>query len=318
MNIERRRILQLLGSLFGVSLLPSTRFLADIPVASLPQGNFHYIYSRPELKREFMNFMINVFHLFPEMELHSLIALLTDQYQDDREIYVKLQSGLSQLKPFLADLRYSVPALRHQKQIMQQQTVQLVDTSKKYHGYLEIGSTGRYLDTLEEKLSILGDVFFVHTADASYSMADMIDRGQISKAGKFIDMGDYATTFASIIPKNSLDIVTVYIGFHHCPIPKRQEFISAVRDVLKPGGRLILRDHNAHNEDMLRMAALAHDVFNAGTEQSWDYNQRELRNFYSLEFITTYVGKLGFKHDGKILYQNGDPTLNALTAFTKV
>lgn len=318
MNTERRRIIQLLGSLLGLSTLSSTRLFADIPTALTAEGNFHYIYSRPALKQEFLNFMINVFHLFPERELHDLITMLSNQYSDDREIYVRIQSGLSMIKPFLGDLRYSVPALNHQKKTMQQQTIQLVDTSKKYQGYLEIGSTGRYLDTLEEKISIQGDVFFVHTTDASYGLADMIDRGQISKAGKFINMGDYATTFASIIPKNSLDLITVYIGFHHCPIDKRQEYISAVRDVLKPGGRLILRDHNAHNEDMRRMAALAHDVFNAGTEQSWDYNQHELRNFYSLDFITNYVSSLGFKHDGKILYQDGDPTLNALTAFTKV
>ena len=33
-------------------------------------------------------------------------------------------------------------------------------------------------------------------------------------------MGNYSTAFTNVIPHNSLDIVTVFIGFHPCPLDK--------------------------------------------------------------------------------------------------
>ena len=89
-------------------------------------------------------------------------------------------------------------------------------------------------------------------------------------------------------------------------------------DLIRPGGKLILRDHDAHNEDMWRMAALAHDTFNAGIDETWQFNHDELRNFYSLRFIIDYIENLGLEHSRQLYFQRGDPTRNGLTAFTKV
>ena len=59
---------------------------------------------------------------------------------------------------------------------------------------------------------------------------------------------------------------------------------------------------------MRRTAALAHDTFNAGIDESWQFNSKELRNSYSLRFITDYLEDLGFKHRGQVYFQRGDPT----------
>jgi hypothetical protein len=69
---------------------------------------------------------------------------------------------------------------------------------------------------------------------------------------------------------------------------------------------------------MWRMAALAHDTFNAGTDQPWQVNESELRNFYSLEFITRYLAELGLVQDGPVYFQRGDPTRNGLMGFNKI
>ena len=81
---------------------------------------------------------------------------------------------------------------------------------------------------------------------------------------------------------------------------------------------MILRDHDCYNEDAWRMAALAHDTFNAGTDESWQFNANELRNFYSIRFIIDLVEETGFRNNNMLLFQPGDPTRNALTAFRKV
>ena len=323
MNISRReyikKCLAILTAYPAGQLLAATSTgTSDVTVNNKNIGNFQYIYSNKELRDTFLDFYTNVFHLYPEKELHQLIYTLTQQNQTDDAIYKSMQNSLADIKPFLSDFRYALPALAKQKKEMTRQTLQLLDTKKRYEGYMEIGTTGRYLSQLEDELDIKGERFLLHTTEAGYGPLDIIDRGQLTKIAQFVDMGHYSTAFSKTIDKNSLDLVTVYIGFHHCPMEKREKFISAVRDVLKPGGKLILRDHDVRNEDLWRIAALAHDTFNAGTNETWMTNHSEVRNFYSFKFITNYLNKLGLRYEGKVLYQKGDPTRNGLMVFTKI
>ncbi|MGB5489241.1 MAG: class I SAM-dependent methyltransferase [Woeseiaceae bacterium] len=315
--MNRREFVAALGALLATPL--NSRVLAaDTVELSKGLGNFRYIYSNPRLKEEFLNFLINVFHLYPEQELHTTMARLATSLETDRQVYDALQEEMGDLSPFLGALRYAIPALRKQKRIMASQTLMLIDPDATYEGHLEIGSTGRYIGILEDELNITGDVFLLHTKSAGYGPEDIAERGQLAKIGTHIDMGNYSTQFANIIPHNSLDMVTVFIGFHHCPLETRESFVSSVRDVLRPGGTLILRDHNCHDEDSWRMAALAHDAFNAGTDETWQFNADELRNFYSMRFIIDYVEGIGFRNNKQLLYQPGDPTRNGLTAFVKI
>lgn len=318
MSISRREYIKL--CLAFIASLPVKQLFASDQNINMPGtvGNFHYIYNNPRLRDNFFHFYRNVFHLYPEKEFHRLIETLTKKYQNDEQVYRALQASLDDIKPFLGSFRYALPALAKQKNVMTNQTLQLLDKKRHYEGYLEIGTTGRYLSQLEDELTINDERYLLHTIEAGYGPEDIVERGQLSKIGKFVDMGDYSIKFAKAIHPDSLDLVTVYIGFHHCPIEKREAFISSIRDVIKPGGKLILRDHDASNEDMLHIAALAHDTFNAGTDEHWNTNQQEVRNFYSLKFIIDYLGKLGLRYDGKVLFQEGDPTRNGLMAFTRV
>jgi len=316
-TMNRRECMARLGALLAATMSPAA-YATDGSTRRDDVGNFRYIYSDPQLKREFLDFLTNVFHLYPEQELHETLARLAMSKDDDRQVYEALQAELGDMSPFLGAFRYAIPALAKQKKIMASQTLMLVDPDARYDGHLEIGSTGRYIGILEDKLDITGDVFLLHTRDAGYGPEDIVDRGQLAKIGTHIDMGNYSTEFANIIPHNSLDMVTVFIGFHHCPLDTRRQFISAVRDVIRPGGVMILRDHDCHDEDAWRMAALAHDTFNAGTEESWQYNADELRNFYSIRYIIDLVEDTGFRNNNMLLFQPGDPTRNGLTAFRKI
>jgi len=310
-------MLQGLCAVLGTAVT-SRAMAAGAPPAATSVGNFEYIYSNPELRRQFFDFLTNVFHLYPEDEFHEVLTRLARPGVSDRDVYAALQVELAEIRPFLGALRYAIPALQKQKAIMARQSLLLLDPDLRYDGHLEIGSTGRYVSVLEDEIEIAGDIFLLHTKEAGYGPEDIVERGQLSKIGTHIDMGNYSTGFARIIPRNSLALATVYIGFHHCPVSGREEFISAVRDVIRPGGTLILRDHDASTEDAWRMAALAHDTFNAGIEESWQFNAAEQRNFYSLRFIVDYLEILGFRHRGRFYFQDGDPTRNGLTAFTKV
>ena len=298
----------------ALQLIPKSLF-AGISNAG---SNFKSIYSSSALKNEFYKFFKNVFNLYPEYDLHKMISEATSKKTDDKSIYLEVQSKLEEITPTLSSLRYALPALNKQKDEMARETLELIGKGGTYNGYLEIGSSGRYLDYLEEEVKIKGERYYADGKEPGYSVTEMIDRGQIRIGATYIPMADYRTKYADVIPKESLDLVTIYIGFHHCPLDLRVPFISSIRDTLRVGGKLVLRDHDCDTEEQMTLVALAHDVFNMGTNESWEYNSKEIRNFYSLAFICAFVEKIGFKFDKRTLFQEGDPTKNALMLFTKI
>lgn len=281
-------------------------------------GNFRYVYADPTFRKHFREFLVNVFHLYPEDELHELIGAAAARQASDEEIYRAVQAQLGDIKPFLGDLTYSLPTLAKQKEVLAEQTVQLLGSERRIDGYLEVGSNSRFLDSLEERLDIVGDTFSMNDRAPSYSLVDIMDRGQLFKASAFVALNDYRPAIAAQMPSSSVDLATVFIGFHHCPVDLREEFIGGIRDVLRPGGVLVVRDHDAHDERMWRMVALAHDVFNMGTNETWEVNERERRHFYPLDTLHNLLTRAGFRTDGRRLLQSGDPTLNTLMAYRKI
>ena len=115
-----------------------------------------------------------------------------------------------------------------------------------------------------------------------------------------------------------VDVLTVYIGFHHAPAERREAFIGSCYKAVKRGGSLIVRDHDVTDPTMTHFVALAHDVFNCGLELPWSTNAAEIRNFLSLAQLQEILTGEGFAPHGKRLLQPGDPTHNTLMRFDKV
>jgi SAM-dependent methyltransferase len=297
-----------------LALFPTTLIDSFTSITS----NFKKIYYNTTLRTEFYKFLKNIFNLYPENELHKLIAEATVKKSNDKEIYLETQSKLKDITPPLSAFSHQLPSLFKQKEEMAKQTLELLGADSTFDGYLEIGSSGRYLDYLEEKAEISGERYYADGKEPGYSITEMVDRGQINIGAKYIPMANYNTQYADLIENESLDLVTIYIGFHHCPLELRTTFISSIRDTLRKGGKLVLRDHDCKTEDQKTMVALAHDVFNMGTNETWEYNANEFRSFYSLDYICDFIEEIGFKFDKRTLFQNGDPTKNALMLFTKV
>lgn len=313
--MQRRKFTKtLLLALIGLQAIPS----GAIKAISKVKSNFKRIYSDNYLKSEFYKFLKNVFNLVPEDDMHALISEVTAQKETDKEIYLEAQSQLGDITPYFSALTYQLPSLWKQKSEMAKETVNLLGEGTSFNGYLEIGSSGRYLDYLEEHCNIEGTRYYSDGKEPGYAVTEMIDRGQITIGAEYIPMADYRTEYSKSIGKDKLDLITTYIGFHHCPLELRIQFISSIRDTLKPGGKLVLRDHDCHDDDQRTLVALAHDVFNMGTKESWEYNEMEIRNFYTLDFIIAFVENIGFRFEEKTLFQDGDPTKNALMLFTKI
>jgi SAM-dependent methyltransferase len=163
-----------------------------------------------------------------------------------------------------------------------------------------------------------GPVFTSSPNPPGYGPDEILDRQQLRPVGTHLPMRGYQPFDSGDLPASSVDLATIYVGLHHVPLALRVPYVESVRAALRPGATLILRDHDVSSPALRHLVALAHDVFIVGTDQAWSANEHELRNFYPLDFIVSFLEQHGFAARPGRLLQDGDPTRNTLLAFTKV
>lgn len=280
-----------------------------------PQSEFKAIFSDTKSSDQFYKFLQVIFHLYPEDKFHHLIAEKSAQLLTDKEIYESVQKELKSITPFLSALTYALPALKKQKKEMADQVMQILKGRKEINGYLEIGSTGRYISELKKRVKVNVPIFLMNDVAPNNGIADIMERGKIGKTGTFFHL-DYAP-ISGQIEDNSLDVVTCHIGLHHCPVELLPEFVQSIRRVLRPGGLFIMRDHDVNSEEMRTFASLVHTVFNLGLHETWAKNEQEYRSFRSVEDWVTLVKDTGFEDLEFRILQLNDPSLNTLLGFTK-
>lgn len=322
-NFNRRDFIKLTSLLFaGTS---SRLFGADVQLDadinnrwSINGSNFHAIYDNPEQRLAFGGFLQNIFSIFPPEKFDALIAKASAQEKADKFIYAAVQGRMSSIKPIASDVRYSLPALYHQTSTIGKQILQLIGGRKQVNGYMEIGTKGGYLAFMDNNIQFDGDKVLLSDLPATYELGDIAERRGVKKNGRFVSLNSYVPIGEDAVKSQSLDVVCNPIGFHHSPPEKRDAFVRSIRRCLRPGGKLIVRDHDVNHETMNHMVALAHDVFNMGLDHPWSYNCAEIRNFTSLDGLRDYIASFGFEPEQSYIYQDGDPTKNALFSFVAV
>lgn len=281
-------------------------------------SEFKAVFSEPKSNQDFFLFLKNVYHLYPEDKFHALIQETSARLDTDEAIYKSVMADLPGIKPFLSELTYALPSLREQKAEMTRETLDLLEgRSKEYNGYVEIGSTGRYISKLRKSLSFSGPIFLINDVEPTYSPPDLAERGQIPKIGEFLDISDYAPIPSDKIPDASIDMVTCYIGLHHCKSDKLEAFVRSIARILRPGGVFVMRDHDVRGPEMHTFVSLVHTVFNLGLQVDWEVEAQDTKLFKSAEEWAAYICALGFTDSGKRILQDGDPSLNTLMAFSK-
>lgn len=330
---DRRHFLRVLAGVFLTSRIPRAwAELAPKPAVpaspwTLPfaetgdangaaRDNFAVIFSDPALREDFKNFLVNVYHLYPEDKFQQLILEASRKGKTDEEIYRELQRNIPSIKPFLSEVTYALPALAKQKEEMSSQAAQLIG-AREVNGYVEIGTPGRYVAHLRTKVKLQGRVTLVHDHEPGFDPADLAERGGLAKAGDYVPLDRYAAWTEAQIGPESVDVISNFIGIHHAPRDRLDPFLRSLHRALRPGGLFLLRDHDAHSRELNAMVGLAHDVYNAGLGLPWERNEQELRYFKPLGAIHDYLARMGFAKAAEPLYQRGDPTKNALLLYVK-
>lgn len=280
-------------------------------------SEFRTVFQNTKLSDSFYRFLQVIFHLYPEDKFHNLIANKSKEFTTDEEIYKSIQADLPKIKPFLSEITMALPALKKQKREMSNQVLSLLGNRRELNGYLEIGSTGRYISELRKHISLSGAIYLSNDIAPSNSIADFFERGQIAKIGKFIPL-TYSPIDKSEIPNESIDLVTCHIGLHHCTPDLLSSYISSIHRILRKGGLFIMRDHDVKNPEMATFVSLVHSVFNLGLDISWETDSSEFKSFKSIAEWSSIISSFGFKDSGERILQDKDPSDNTLVSFTKL
>jgi len=280
-------------------------------------SEFKAVFSDAQASANFHRFLEVIFHLYPEDKFHELINTVTKEKTTDEEIYKKVQAGLPSIKPFLSEFTFALPALKKQKKEMARQVLQLLGDKRQINGYLEIGSTGRYISELRKHLQLSGRIYITNDIEPSFTPGDIFERGQLGKIGTFLPLS-YKAINAQDIPDQSLDLVTCHIGLHHCPPNMLDSYIKSIHRVLRPDGKFIMRDHDVKTTSMATFVSLVHTVFNLGLNVSWEVDSTEFKSFKPIEEWSKIVSSHGFKDAGARILQDRDPSDNTLICFSKL
>ncbi|GAB3990839.1 hypothetical protein GCM10028807_18910 [Spirosoma daeguense] len=280
-------------------------------------SEFHAVFDKTKPRDAFYRFLQVVFHLYPEDKFHHLIGEVTKTETSDERIYKTIQNRLSSIKPFLSELTYALPALKVQKKEMTRQMLELLPVGAQVNGYVEIGSTGRYISDLRKHLTVSGPIYLINDVAPTYGPADIMERGQLTKFGTFIESHDFDPISPSEIPDASVDLVTCLIGLHHTRPEKLPGFLASIHRILRPGGWFILRDHDVKTSDMATFVSLVHTVFNLGLNIDWETDQKDYKDFKPIDDWSNHITKAGFTDGGKRLLQTNDPSDNTMVLFTK-
>jgi FAD/FMN-containing dehydrogenase/SAM-dependent methyltransferase len=297
--------------------LESSMDVTATPAGTPGVDDFRQVYGTPRGADDFYRFLQNIYRLYPEDRFHALIQQATREQPADEAVYRALQAQLPKIKPFLSELTYALPSLAKQKKEMSRQTLALLGDRRRFDGFLEIGSTGRYLSDLRKHLDLRGDIVTIHDAPPSFSPVDIVERGGLRKLGRFVANDNYAPIARASIADASIELATVFIGLHHVPLDQLQAYLQSLARIVKPGGLLIVRDHDVTDDAMRALVALAHAVFNAGLGVAWDVNDQELRHFRTVDAWIAMLREVGFEQVGERLLQAHDPTLNTLLCFRR-
>jgi FAD/FMN-containing dehydrogenase len=287
------------------------------PPATNGIADFHTVYSSDKWQDAFYRFLQNIYHLFPEDRFHTLIKEGCEKHSGDEGVYRYIQEHLASIRPALADFRYALPSLARQKREMTRQMLQVLGDRRDINGYIEIGTTGRYVRSLRRFLRLKGPVTIINDTAPTHSPTDIVERGSIRRVGRFVNMGTYEPVSPQAVPDASVDLVTCFIGLHHSSPANVAGFVRSVRRMLRPGGLFVLRDHDVTSPEMSAFVSLAHAVYNAGLRIPWEVNQREPRFFVSVAEWVRRLEAIGLRDAGFRVLQAHDPTDNTLMAFVK-
>lgn len=289
-----------------------------------------------EMKAEFVKFLKTIFFQLDEKKvIQEMEKILADPGKTDEQVYKEICDRIDLMKRSFAPLR-QLWALRVVKLGMASQAKQLLKgfRSEKFQDYLEVYNR-RYLDVMRKvaKLPLKGSTIAVADFLPKGTIPEKLEAGSLLSSFPYqrhVDLNDEDCTNPALQPKKtckpigsevadkSVDLINVLGGLHHVPPERVEPFVQSLHRVARPGAVVLLRDHDAGDENVKAIASAVHTFVNATAKVDWNEENREIREFKSMDFYAETLSRNGFSRvspDALIL--KDDPTKNAMVAFIR-
>ncbi|KTD68212.1 cytokinin oxidase [Legionella steelei] len=280
---------------------------------------FKELMASAETKKRFAGFLENVLQRIDTDKFYVLLEDILKYNDTHEEIYAELLRCLPNVMPGkLGSLRRILGSLSSIKEDLTAQAKALMPDVETIDGLVEIGYPGRFVAGFKSAFKVTGPITAVYEQQ---SMTDYVQTGIPRPYDNFVKL-DYNVPDLSSIPDNNAEVITCYVGLHHFPEDQLEQFLKNVRRILRPNGRFVLVDHDAHDKESLLMAHMAHSVFNAVNGISLEKEMTETRNFRPMDHWKSllkeyglYIGDLG---PNVAMIRNGDPSRNTMVSFVKL
>lgn len=308
--------------------------LASPASNSDPTSIFRRIFrSTSEMKQEFVKFLTTIFYTLDETKvLAEMDRLLADPNKTDEQVYKELQQNIGSLQkkfPFF----YKLFSLFVLKKGMGRQAAELTQgfRKEKFHDYMEIydrrymntirGATGMPLNGKTIAVCNAPDVGFRERLEAGSLLYPYNTYVPLNDRDCVDPLKTPEKTHKPIAPNevadNSIDMIACLGGLHHIPADRMSPLVQSMHRTLRPGGLMLMREHDAATEDIKTIAAGVHTFVNVN-EEPWEVESKEIRDFRSMAEWTQFMEAHGFTRiTPKALILKDDPTANAMTAFVK-
>lgn len=310
---------------------------------NFPISDFRHVFQTSEqMKVEFVKFLRTIFYQLDERKVLALMEkILKDPRKTDEQIYCELLQNIHSTKKTFS-IFHQLWSLSVLKTGMGQQVAQLMKGFNKteFHDYMEVYDR-RYVDVIRRiaKLPLDGNIAAVCDSPETVGFADRIQAGALFSSYPYQQqyrLNDADCVNPGLFPEKSyqplpnqvedlsVDLIGCLGGLHHIPTDRIEPFIDSLHCKLRPGGVILLREHDiagqdpANHLDIRTIAGMVHTFVNAANGVSWEEEKREVREFDSEEAWTDLMKRHGFQRiSSKSLILKDDPTGNAMFAFIK-
>ena len=304
---------------------------------SEPSSPFRTVFKSEPLKKKFAQFLTTIFYqLDEEKVLQKMEAIVIDPSKSDKEIYENLTKNIDQMRKLLPAFVYQIQALSKLQKGMGQQAAILMEDfqSGQFHNYLEIYFR-RYANTIKKTAKLPLDGLVFSAADQNYKggIKEKIEADALFSSYPYTDyvpLNDPDCNDPELqaekthqpiggeVSGSSIDLIAVLGGLHHVPEKRLGSFVDSLRQKLRPGGVLLLRDHDVVNPKLHAIASVVHSFVNAANGTPWEVEKNEIRAFKSAQEWVKFMEKHQFiRVSPKQLILKDDPTRNAMMAFVR-